>query len=348
MKPRVELIYDADCPNIEGARTAIVRAFVQVGLAPAWTEWDCGAPEGPAYAGAFGSPTILVEGRDVDGATAGETAGSCRLYDQTAGLEAVALVERITAALSLLTIAAPGNRGAQPSMRRGVWGVLPGIGSSLLPVGLCPACWPAYAGVLGSLGLSFLLDEHYLLALTVALLVVALFSLAWHAPSRRGYRPLLIGVLAAVLILAAKFAWPSPPLLYLGAAALLACSLWNSWPQRAAPAGSCAKCAPQSRSINSPSAGRRTQMNAKRQIEVFSAGCAVCEETIALVNRIACSSCEVSVLDVREPPVAARAKGLGITSVPAVVIDGKLADCCAGRGSEEGALRAAGLGRSLP
>jgi len=89
-------------------------------------------------------------------------------------------------------------------------------------------------------------------------------------------------------------------------------------------------------------------MNAKRRIEVFSAGCAACEETIALVNRIACSSCEVNVLDMREPTVAARAKVLGIGSVPAVVIDGKLAACCAERGPEESTLRAAGLGRALP
>jgi glutaredoxin 3 len=32
-------------------------------------------------------------------------------------------------------------------------------------------------------------------------------------------------------------------------------------------------------------------------------------------------------------------------SVPAVVIDGKLADCCAGRGLDEATLRAAGLGQ---
>jgi len=38
---------------------------------------------------------------------------------------------------------------------------------------------------------------------------------------------------------------------------------------------------------------------------------------------------------------------LGIRSVPAVVIDGKLADCCAGRGVDETVLRAAGLGRAL-
>ena len=88
-------------------------------------------------------------------------------------------------------------------------------------------------------------------------------------------------------------------------------------------------------------------MTAKRKIEVFSAGCAACEETIRLINRVACPSCDVTVLDMKNPAVASRAKNLGIRSVPAVVIDGKLADCCTGRGPDEGALRAAGLGQAL-
>ena len=88
-------------------------------------------------------------------------------------------------------------------------------------------------------------------------------------------------------------------------------------------------------------------MTTQRKIEVFSAGCAVCEETVQLVNRIACPSCEVSVLDMKDPSVAGRAKSLGIRSVPAVVIDGKLADCCAGRGPDEATLRAAGLGQPI-
>lgn len=88
-------------------------------------------------------------------------------------------------------------------------------------------------------------------------------------------------------------------------------------------------------------------MNAKRKVEVFSAGCPVCEETIALVNRVACSSCEVTVLDTNDSEVAARAKRLGIRSIPAVLINGKLADCCAGRGPDEKTLRAAGIGQSL-
>lgn len=85
-------------------------------------------------------------------------------------------------------------------------------------------------------------------------------------------------------------------------------------------------------------------MATKRKIEVFSAGCPACTETIQLVNRAACPSCEIIVLDMTQASVAKRAKELGIRSVPAIVIDGKLADCCAGRGPDEDTLRAAGLG----
>ena len=86
-------------------------------------------------------------------------------------------------------------------------------------------------------------------------------------------------------------------------------------------------------------------MAAKRRVEVFSAGCRACEETIEMVKRAACPSCEVVIHDMKTIEVAKRAKALGIRSVPAVVIDGKLADCCAGRGPEESVLRAAGLGQ---
>jgi hypothetical protein len=88
-------------------------------------------------------------------------------------------------------------------------------------------------------------------------------------------------------------------------------------------------------------------MSNKRTIEVFSAGCSACEEMIELINRVVCPSCEVLVLDMKDLTVANRAKGLGIRSVPAVVIDGKLADCCTGRGPDELTLRAAGLGQPI-
>lgn len=86
-------------------------------------------------------------------------------------------------------------------------------------------------------------------------------------------------------------------------------------------------------------------MNTPRKVEVFSAGCPMCQETIDLVKRLACGSCEVTVLDMKKSDVAQRAKQLGIRSVPAVAIDGQLAGCCAGRGPDENVLRAAGLGQ---
>jgi glutaredoxin len=88
-------------------------------------------------------------------------------------------------------------------------------------------------------------------------------------------------------------------------------------------------------------------MTVKRKIEVFSAGCPVCKDAVNLVNKLGCDSCDVSVLDMNKPEIAERARTLGIRSVPAIVIDGKLADCCAGRGPDEATLRDAGIGKPL-
>ena len=81
-----------------------------------------------------------------------------------------------------------------------------------------------------------------------------------------------------------------------------------------------------------------------REIEIFSAGCAACEDTIAQIRGRACPSCNVVVLDMKDKSVAARARNLGIRSVPAVVIDGKLADCCTSSAPDMTVLESAGLG----
>ena len=88
-------------------------------------------------------------------------------------------------------------------------------------------------------------------------------------------------------------------------------------------------------------------MAGKRKIEIFSAGCAICNETIEAVKREACPSCEIIVNDMGDKRIAQRAKSLGIESVPAVVIDGKLASCCDGRGVDIEVLKSAGLGKAL-
>ncbi|MGH9362336.1 MAG: thioredoxin family protein [Thermoanaerobaculia bacterium] len=84
-----------------------------------------------------------------------------------------------------------------------------------------------------------------------------------------------------------------------------------------------------------------------RQIEIFTAGCSVCREVVARVRAAACSSCKVRVRSMRNPLTAKAAARYGIKSLPAVVIDGRVASCCAGRGVDLAELRGLGLGQAL-
>jgi len=87
-------------------------------------------------------------------------------------------------------------------------------------------------------------------------------------------------------------------------------------------------------------------MTEKRKIEIYSAGCPVCTDTINLVNKIACPSCEIFIYDMYDNNVAERANKLGVKSVPAVVINGKLLKSNA-NGINESSLRQAGVGQPI-
>lgn len=86
-------------------------------------------------------------------------------------------------------------------------------------------------------------------------------------------------------------------------------------------------------------------MAAKRKVDVFTAGCPACQEALELIHRVACSSCQVEVHDMRDPETAAKAKTYGIHRLPSVVVNGKLLDCCAAGPIDEAALREAGVGQ---
>jgi glutaredoxin len=82
----------------------------------------------------------------------------------------------------------------------------------------------------------------------------------------------------------------------------------------------------------------------KRIVEVFTAGCPVCEETLQLVRSLVCPSCDLQVLDLCTDPAAqAKARQYGVKRVPAVAVDGTLADCCQG-GVNLSTLRSLGVG----
>ena len=121
---------------------------------------------------------------------------------------------------------------------------VPGVVAVLLLGATCPACWLAYAGLLTMPGMAWLLKDTSLMLITLAVLCMALASLAYRAPARQGYRPLGIGVIAASLIVTEKFWLPSAWLLAPGLALLIGASIWNAWPGQATTLGSCAVCAP--------------------------------------------------------------------------------------------------------
>lgn len=100
--PAVELVYSPDCPGIAAARAELLRAFARSGVPPRWTEWRGDDPDAPAHVRGIGSPSILIDGRDVTGARpAAGGASSCRLYPDADGrLVGVPPVEAITAALT--------------------------------------------------------------------------------------------------------------------------------------------------------------------------------------------------------------------------------------------------------
>ncbi len=232
---RIEFIFDADCPNVEAARNYLRQALAHAGSKPGWKEWDRASAESPPHARLYGSPTILVNGRDVGGLPPSDGSESCRIYTGSAGeISGVPPVEMIAAALRA--------GGHNRSGWRNLFSVVPGVGASLLPVGVCPACWPAYAGLLSALGLGFLLETRYLLPLISTLFGIALFSLGYRARSRRGYRPFALGVLGVSVALGGKFIFLSDTALYAGLGILVAASAWNSWPRNATESGSCPAC----------------------------------------------------------------------------------------------------------
>lgn len=88
-------------------------------------------------------------------------------------------------------------------------------------------------------------------------------------------------------------------------------------------------------------------MSVTRTVEVFTAGCPLCEEILSLVQSLACGSCDVQTVSLQEEAGSRRAEEVGVTAVPAVAVNGTLANCCQGRGVEADDLRAAGIGDPL-
>lgn len=244
---QVELVYEKTCPNIEAARVQLLHAFNEAGMTPRWQEWEVSTADAPAHVHGFGSPTILVDGMDVSGVMTEGDDYCCRVYahseNDNKGIPALAdIVQALRVAHLTSTI--PGAKSTPRFAGFTLGGIsLPAVGVALLPKLTCPACWPAYAGLLSAMGIGFFDYTPYLLPLTVFFLIIVVASLLYRARQRRGYKPLLLGLLAAAILLIGKFGYASDAVMYVGLGLLVVASLWNSWPKSQTAGGACPACA---------------------------------------------------------------------------------------------------------
>ncbi len=227
---KIELIYDRDCPNVPLARERLSSALQMVNAPLAWTEWERSDSTAPSYVSRYASPTILIDSIDVGGDdSALDGQGGCRLYRETDGsTDGASSLESILAAFPSTAI----SPLATGKSRASVYASMSALVIAALPVGTCPACLPAYAGILSALGLGFAFDGTWSLVALAILLVVCLFTLAWRANQRNGYKPFLFGLVSSLLMILGKMNIDAEPILYAGSGLLLIACIWNAWPRK--------------------------------------------------------------------------------------------------------------------
>src|SRR5262249_54673117 len=178
---------------------------------------------------------------------------------------------------------------------------LPGVLVAFLPKLACPACWPAYAGLLSSLGLGFLMSSMYLFPLTVGFLAIALIALSLRTRGR--YAPLMVGSVGAGAVLLVKFVWDLNSIAYVGVGLLAVASIWHALPHRRTRTAEALSKEFEKHMLMELAGGGE-----KKRIEVFTAGCTLCEDTIEMVLKTVGPPHEILIHDMNKPEIAFQAR----------------------------------------
>ena len=136
---KIQLLYFEGCPNVDASRAAIREALATEQGTADVQEIDVEAPNAPAWARGWGSPTILIDGVDVAGQSRSDAASACRLY--AGGAPSVDTIrKRLRAA-----------RGVDSNARRGV--ALPMVGAVTAAIAASACCLlPAVLAIIGLSG----------------------------------------------------------------------------------------------------------------------------------------------------------------------------------------------------
>ncbi|MBI4375330.1 MAG: MerC domain-containing protein [Elusimicrobia bacterium] len=212
MKTIARLLYFEGCPNVEQTRENLRLALARAGLKADWEEVNLQDSRTPAEWRGFPSPTVLAYGRDVaTGAKSAPGSSACRF----GGAPSVELIA------GKLTRTGFGRWLAMA-------GALPAAAIGSFPAAFCPACYPALAGLLSSMGLGAFADD--------------IAGLAYGARRTKRYLPTALGGLGALGMYAGLYWIASAPLKWAGVAALIAASIWNILPAKSGGGASGPSC----------------------------------------------------------------------------------------------------------
>lgn len=208
---KIDLIYDSNCPNVKQARINLEHALNQSGIESAWKEWNRQDENTPSYMKRYGSPTILINGKDIVEKMPDSHNDSCRVYtDKDGYLQGAPSVEAIKKVINNY------KSGLARYRFGGILAAVPAIGVAFLPKIVCPLCWPAYAGILSATGLGFLLSGTNLLIVSSLFLGIALLIFGLRGKSRGNFVPFGIALAGVFMLLTGKFFFDNSPLFYTG------------------------------------------------------------------------------------------------------------------------------------
>ena len=87
----------------------------------------------------------------------------------------------------------------------------------------------------------------------------------------------------------------------------------------------------------------------KRQVEIFTANCPVCDPVLSMVKDLACDQCEITVYDLvkqsKDKTCLSKLESYGIKKIPAIAVNGSLLSCCKSQGVTKEELIKAGIGQ---
>ena len=98
--------------------------------------------------------------------------------------------------------------------------------SSIVAI-VCPLCIPALGAFLASVGLGFALNVVFLRSLLIALLSLAVLSLAWSSKVHGRWWVFVLGIIAAGGIYIGRYVWFSQWLMVVSAGSLIGISVLN-------------------------------------------------------------------------------------------------------------------------